>query len=98
MINATNDKFSSYFQSGLLFQLGGRGHRVGSKGGRLSGEGQGGRGEGRGGGPRWPASAEAVQTDRPLPMGKCARPPLGRYYQHRGTWTIGSVQKIAVEK
>ena len=56
------------------------------KGEDCQGEGQGGRGEGRGGGPQWPASGKAVQTDRPLPMGKCTRPPLGRYYQHRGTW------------
>ena len=44
---------------------------MGGKEGRLSGGG----GRVGGVGPLWPASGKAVQTDRPLLMGRCASPP-----------------------
>ena len=67
-------------------QLVGRGHRAGGKGGGLlGGRGQGGKGKGKGQLSlrlvgtlvvrERMGKALAVQSGRPLPMGRCASPP-----------------------
>ena len=66
-----------------MSQLVGRGHRAGGKGGGLpGGRGQGGRVNGKGAivsgsCGHLSGQAENVESNRQLPMGRCASPPWG---------------------